>query len=359
MTYLLLHPKDLEGLVSMEAAINAIESAYKEAASFPVISAPRRRIHSPAHVRFNTFPGGIHSLGVIGLASHAEVVEQQGAVQHFGTREHQICVLHDSLTSRLKAIVIGAISEKTLGYSTQTALRTGATSGVGFRHLSREDSRVVGLFGAGDQAVTQLLALKCVRPIEKVRVFTRTKDSRVQFARTYGEKFGLQIEPVDEPENAVDGADVVICATNTNVPVLKGEWLQQGQHVTSIVGSNFALVQAGWLKSPRREVDDDVVRRADIIAVNSREAVLQDRQGDLFEPLEKGIIQLAHIHEIGEIACGQARGRTDQMQITLHKNNAGMGVADIAVAMCAYEAAIKSGRGKLIDLEAVQSKENE
>jgi ornithine cyclodeaminase/alanine dehydrogenase-like protein (mu-crystallin family) len=353
MSYLLLHPQDLDGLVTMADAIDAIERAYAGAAEFPIINAPRRRIHSPASVRFNTFPGGIHDLGVIGLASHAEVVTQDGPIQHFGNREHQICLLHDSNDSHLLAIIIGAINENELGYTTQTALRTGATSGVGFRHLARRDAKVVALFGAGNQAVTQLLALKSVRGIEKVRLHTRTRDSRLRFAQTYGPKFGLEIIPVDDPREAVRGADVVVCATNTNVPVLKGEWLEPGQHVTSIVGSNIQLVRAGWLDRPRREVDDRVVERADAIAVNSREAVVQDEQGDLFEPIGRGIIAFDDLAELGEIVLGRRPGRTADDQITLHKNNAGMGIADLAIATCAYRRAIAAGRGTMMDLPPV------
>lgn len=353
MTYLLLHPEELNGLISMADAVDAIDKAYAGAAEFPIISAPRRRIHSPASVRFNTFPGGIHELGIIGLASHAEVVTQNGPTQDFGNREHQICVLHDSHDARLLAILIGAISEKDLGYTTQTALRTGATSGVGFRHLARKNAKVVGLFGAGNQAVTQLLALKAERPIETVKLSTRTRDSRLRFAQTYGPKFGLEIIPVDDPRDAVRGADVVVCATNTNVPVLKGDWLEPGQHVSSIVGSNIALVRAGWLGRPRREVDDRVVERASVIAVNSREAVVQDEQGDLFEPIQKGLIKLDDLAELGEISIGKRPGRTSDDQITLHKNNAGMGVADLAIASCAYQRALATGRGTKMELPPV------
>lgn len=222
-SYLLLHPQDLDGLVGMEDAIDAIEQAFAGAAEFPVISAPRRRIHSPASVRFNSFPGGIHGLGIIGLASHAEVVVQDGPIQNFGNREHQIRLLHDSKDARLRAILIGAINEKNLGYTTQTALRTGATSGVGYRQLVRKNARTACLFGAGNQAVTQLLALKSERPIETVKLVTRTRESRLKFAQEYGPKLGLEIVPVEDPRDAVRGADVVICATNTNVPVLMGE----------------------------------------------------------------------------------------------------------------------------------------
>lgn len=353
MSYLLLHPEDLEGLVGMGDAIEVVEQSFGEASAHPVMVAPRRRIHSPDSVRFNTFPGGIAALGVIGVVEHAERVIQEGAVQHFADREHQIALLHSSRDSQLLTIVIGAISERTLGYSTQTALRTGATSGVGFKHMARENSRVCALFGAGDQAVTQLLALKSVRAIEEVRVCTRTPESRERFAATYGPRFNLDIRPVDDGEAAVRGADVVIAATNTNEPVVHGAWLEPGQHVTSIVGSNIQLVRAGWLDRPRRELDDEVIRRADQIAVNSREQIVQDEQGDLFEPMEAGIIKLDDLAELGEVVNGTRTGRRSEDEVTLHKNNAGMGFADIAVALCAYERAKAEGRGRWIELSAV------
>lgn len=344
--YLLLHPEDLEGLVGMADAIDAIEKAYAEAAAWPMVNAPRRRIHSPDSVRFSCFPGAVPALGVIGIVEHTERVVQEGPIQRTVDREHQICVLHDASDSRLLALLVGSIPERVVGYTARTALRTGATSGVGFKHLARADSAVCGLLGAGAQAVTQLQALLAVRPIERVNVHTRTPESRERFAATYGPLFGVEIVPVDEAQDAVAGADVVIAATNTNVPVVFGEWLEPGQHVTSIVGSNIALVRAGWLDAPRREVDDAAVLRSDRIAVNSREQVVQDQQGDLFGLVSDGRIALDDIAEIGEIANGDRPGRTSDDQITLHKNNAGTGAADIAIAVVAYREAKAQGRGQ-------------
>ncbi|MDX1484603.1 MAG: ornithine cyclodeaminase family protein [Alphaproteobacteria bacterium] len=351
--YLLLHPEDLDGLVGMEEAVDAVEKAYGEAATWPVVNAPRRRIHSPDGVRFSCFPGGVPELGVIGVVEHAERVVQEGPIQHTVDLEHQICVLHDSQDSKLLAVLVGSIPERLVGYTARTALRTGATSGVGFRHLARQDAATCGLIGAGNQAVTQLLALKAVRPIERVRVHTRSPEHREQFAATYGPLFGLEIVPVDTPEAAVAGADVVICATNTNQPVLFGEWLEPGQHVTSIVGSNIALVKAGWLDEPRRELDDAAVMKADRIAVNSREQVIQDEQGDLFGLISSGALELEDIAELGELANGTRPGRSADDEITLHKNNAGTGAADIAIAMAAYRAAKHKGQGRWIELAPI------
>jgi ornithine cyclodeaminase/alanine dehydrogenase-like protein (mu-crystallin family) len=89
-----------------------------------------------------------------------------------------------------------------------------------------------------------------------------------------------------------EGVDVIACATNTNSVLFDGDWLDPGQHVTGIIGSNVALVKAGFLRSRRREIDDKTAVRADVIVTNLRESVLSEEQGDLFEPLEKKLIQL-------------------------------------------------------------------
>ena len=303
----------------------------------------------------STFPGGVPSLGLMGVVEHTERVIHDAAVQKSVDREHQICILHDAHVSKLLAIVIGSIPEKLIGpgVGARTTLRTGATSGVGFKHLARTNSEVCGLIGAGAQAVTQLLALKTVRPIKKVRVHTRSPESRHAFAEKYGRLFGLEIIPVDTAEEAVLGADVIIAATNTNVPVVFGKWLEPGQHVTSIVGSNIALVRAGWLKEPRRELDDDVILKAECVVANSREQLTQDQPGDIYPLIESNNIALADIAELGEVASGTKPGRTSEAQITVHKNTAGTGAADIAIAGVAYKRAVEAGRGRWIEYRLI------
>lgn len=351
--YLLLQPEDLENLVDMAGAIDAIEQACGDASTWPIVNAPRRRIHSPDGVRFSCFPGGVPSRGVIGIVEHTERIVQDGPIQRSLDREHQICVLHDSRDASLIAMLVGSIPERVVGYTARTALRTGAISGVGFRHLARENATTCGLIGAGGQAVTQLLALKSVRRIKTVRVHTRTQENREAFAKKYGPLFELEIIPVASAQEAVRGADVIIAATNTNVPVVFGEWLEPGQHLTSIVGSNIELVRGGWLKEPRREIDDAAVLRAACVAVNSREQVIQDEQGDLYGLIESGRIRAEDIAEIGDLVAGLRPGRASDDQITLHKNNAGTGAADIAIAHCAYECARKEGRGQMIAVPPV------
>jgi ornithine cyclodeaminase/alanine dehydrogenase-like protein (mu-crystallin family) len=315
-----------------------------------VINAPRRRVHSPDGVRVSSFPGGVHGLGVIGSQVRAELVRQSEGNQTYPYRGAPVHVLNDSHTGRLLAILIGEIDEATLGPTSLMALRTAATSGVGFRHLVREDATTCGLFGSGGQAANQLLALKSARPIRHVKVYSRDPDNRRRFAESYGPKFGLEVVPVDSPREAVRGVDAVVCATNTNVALFDGDWLEAGQHVTGIIGSNIQLVKGGFLKSRRREIDDRTAARANVIVANLRESVIMEEQGDLFEPIEKGLIAVEDIRELGEVAAGLRPGRTRADEITYHKNNNGTGVSEMALAMLAYRRARAAGRGIEIEI---------
>jgi ornithine cyclodeaminase len=156
--------------------------------------------------------------------------------------------------------------------------------------------------------------------------------------------------PVGTPREAIAGADVVICATNSNVPVFDGDWLEPGQHIVTVVGSNNALVKGGWLTEGRRENDDETVRRAHFIVTNWRESIETERQAGIFDPIEKGIIGWDKVRELGEILDGSFPGRTSDEQITLHANNNGTGAADLAIAQWVYEQCRKMGRGTPIEL---------
>ncbi len=351
MGFLLLRPQDLKGLVTMAEAIDVVELAHKKAREYPLMNSPRRRVHSPSGVRISAFAGGVHDLGVLAINEHAEVVRHTEAVQHYPYREHPVYILHSSTDARLLAVIIGEIDEKTIGYTSAMALRTAATSGVGFRLLARQDVKTVGLYGTGGMALNHLLALKTVRPVRSVKVFSRDPAHRREFEEKASRKLEINITAVTDPREVMRDVDVVIVATNSNSPVFKGEWIEPGQHITGIIGSNISLVKGGWLKQRRREMDDKAIERADVIMVNMREAIVQDEQGDLFEPIEKGLIHWEQIHEMGEVLIGKRPGRTSDEQVTLHKNNVGLSIADAGIAMRAYELAKSQGRGMNIEVD--------
>lgn len=183
-----------------------------------------------------------------------------------------------------------------------------------------------------------------------MKVYSRSAENRHAFADTFGPKFGIDIAPVDSPETLLDDVDVVLCATNTNVELFDGDRLQPGQHVTGIIGSNKQLVQGGFLHKPRREIDDNTARRADVIVTNLKESMVSEEQGDLFGPIQAGLIGIDDVFELGDLATGRHPGRSSADQITYHKNNNGTGSSEMAIAMTAYRLARDAGRGTEIDL---------
>jgi hypothetical protein len=189
--------------------------------------------------------------------------------------------------------MIGEIAERRVGVSSLMALRTAATSGVGFRHLVRKNAKVAGVYGSGGRALHKILALQNERKIETYKIFSRSADHRQRFCRGMAGLVDAEFLPMDTPQKVMRGADVVVCATNSNVPVFEGAGIEPRQHIVTVVGSNSALVQGGWLKEGRRENDDETARRADFIVTNWRETVEQERQAGLFGPLERGVINSA------------------------------------------------------------------
>jgi ornithine cyclodeaminase len=143
---------------------------------------------------------------------------------------------------------------------------------------------------------------------------------------------GLNIVPVNEPKEAIERADIVLAATNTNVPVFDGAWLRDGTHVTSIVGSNVGMVQAGVIAQKRRELDDETLTRAAVIGIASRSLAEQDEQGDVFEQVRSGLISWDKVVDLREIVGGQRAGRQNVKDITVFKNNGGQGIAELTIA---------------------------
>jgi ornithine cyclodeaminase/alanine dehydrogenase-like protein (mu-crystallin family) len=149
----------------------------------------------------------------------------------------------------------------------------------------------------------------------------------------------------------VRGVDIILTATNSSVPVFDGNWLRPGQHVTTIVGSNVGLVKGGFTAAKRREIDDATLARSDVHGIVSIQQAIQDEQADIYDPVERGVIRWEQLIEIGEILAGKKEGRTKADQITFYKNNAGQGVADVALGAAVLEKIKAKSSGQVLRLE--------
>ncbi len=191
-----------------------------------------------------------------------------------------------------------------------TEMRTAAASAVATQHLARAEARVLAILGSGVQARSHLEALRLVRPFSEVRVWSPRN------ARSFAEHHG--VTATASPEEAVRGADVVVVAVNSQVPVLIGRWLSPGTHVNAI-----GATRPGW-----RELDDEVLARARLY-VDSRDAATKE-SGDVIAAREV-------VAEIGAVVAGVDPGRGSAAEITLFKS-VGVAVEDVAAAALVYEA---------------------
>ena len=209
-------------------------------------------------------------------------------------------------------------------------LRTGATTGVAVKHLSRSDAATVGIIGTGYQ---ELEAVCQVRNVQKIRAFSRTREGRESFAETMTDSLGISVEPVNSGEAAVAGSDIVICIAAAQEPVLRGEWLSPG---ATVIG-------AGPTTWRVREVDDATFARADKIFVDSAEQAPVEA-GEMASAVDRGILQWSRLQELRQVVAGVVTGRDNPEQI-IYAKLMGTGVADVAAAKLAHDRAKSKSLG--------------
>lgn len=340
---LLLKAEELKGLVTIEEAITAVESGFRDQARYPRFSLPRQRM-TAGDRRINIHSGGVVDLAVAGTFIHYERHRFTKEDQTYAAAGKRVYLAYDSESAALLAVIVGSIPLYDFD-DNDIATETAITSAVGTKQLARTDCRVLGLYGTGRQARRHLKVMCTLRPIRKVKVFSRKSENRSAFCALMQPHVDAELVPVAEPHEVARGSDLIVCATGSNVPVLHGEWLEPGQHVTSIVASNKEIVQEGLLDRPRRELDDEVFKRADVIVATLRQQAIYDEQGDFVEPIGNGIIRWEDVTDLSALLAGDAPGRTSEKQITLFKQNSDQGIGFMALARRAHDKARAAGIG--------------
>ena len=223
---------------------------------------------------------------------------------------HAVVMVSDAVTGAPLAIMDGEHI---------TALRTGAGSGLATDLLALPEASVVGIFGAGVQARTQLEAVCAVRPIETVYIFGRSMDTAQAIAREASERFGIHAAVAEDP-GLLKECEIICTATTSLTPVFAPEHVRPGCHINGI----------GSYRPDMAEIHPDTVAQAKVV-VDQREACLSEA-GDLLLPIEAGRFTSDHIYaELGEIANGTMEGRTSPTEITFFKS-VGNAVQDLVVA---------------------------
>ena len=227
--------------------------------------------------------------------------------------------------------------------SSVTAIRTAAVSGVATRVLAREDASELTSLGAGVLVMPHLEAVCCVRPIRRVRVWSRSAARAHEFAKRARSAHDIEVFVCETARDAVADAHVVCTITASRTPILEGKWLARGTHVNA-VGASIPTA---------RELDTEAVRMARMF-VDRRESALSEA-GDFLVPRSEGAITDEHIlGELGELLAGKMTGRLNGDQITLFKS-LGLAVEDVAAVRHIYEKARATGAGTSIALGGLRT----
>lgn len=357
---LLLGPDDMKGLITMKEAVDAMEQGLRDWAENPELAALRRRVHAPSGARVTVHQGAPASAGVTGILTHCEqVVIHPSGIQTYAVRGRPVRVIYSANNSELLAITIGEVRVKELPEANNVVnVQTACATAVGVKWLARKNSRRIGVLGSRGQARCQLLACKAVLPtLEEARVYSPTSENRTRFAEEMTELLDMEVQAVGSARQAIQGADVLISVTNSNVPTFDGNWLEPGVHLCSIVSSNIGLLHGGFVRQKRREVDDTTLRRAEIIVCNSKDQERLDEPGVLWDPIQQGVITWEKVWDLGELLSGKVPGRTDDQQISFFKNNAFWGVGDQVIGALLYRRALERGIGTRLPIDPAEYRE--
>jgi ornithine cyclodeaminase len=201
-----------------------------------------------------------------------------------------------------------------------TEARTGAVSAVSVKLLARPDASVLGVVGSGVQARSHIEAIRHVRTLSDVRVWSPDAARREAFAKEMGESTGLPVHAVADARTAVRGADLVVLATASPRPVIDDGDVAEGTHIAAV----------GACRPDQREMSGALIARARVY-VDSRAGAMKEA-GDILLPIADGTIGAEHIAgELGEVAAGRVPGRRSPRDVTIFKS-LGMAVEDVAAA---------------------------
>jgi alanine dehydrogenase len=349
----------IQQVLDMPTCLRAMEDAYRELNEGRAGYRPRIDFYvpeEPHYYRWGTMEGASRKLGVFAIRMKSDMLaweEQDGfnVEDKYCMQRGTYCGLIFLLSTR-NAEPLALMNDGYLQH-----MRVGACAGLGTKYLSRKNSKVLAMIGSGGMARTYAMAIKHVRPIETMRVFSPTKKNREAYAAEMTEKLDIEVVPVDSPEKALKGADIVSLTTDSLVPVVKAEWLEPGMHINNVRNN---------------EAGADVLQRADVRARLGTSTLFADRTASgvatgsdgMFAYIagsneEKKKIPVAphqdidnpNIGTVPDIMAGRWLGRANDQQITFLNNQGTQGLQFAAVGGTAYNLAKARGLGHPLPLE--------
>jgi len=341
---LILSNDDVEKLLTMPECIDVLEDAYVELAEGRGVTRTRSDCITPtsrpdAVYGLKSMDGVIPKLGIGAIRINSDIVT-------FPKKGNN--VVREKVPAAPNGRYVGLV----LLFSTENGeplailpdgvmqrMRVGAANGLGVKYLARKDAARVAILGSGWQAGAQLMAVCAVRKIESIRCFSPTQPNREAFAKQMTSLLGVEVTPVGQPEEAINGADIVMCASNSLDNIFFERWIEPGVHLSSI---------------KRPEIEMKALKRADRIVLHSndekpihvmtRDLALAEKAKDRgWAAVDE--LDFEAYPTLPDLIVGRAEGRKSAQEVTCFMNNIGLGYQFAAAGAVVYRKAKESGAG--------------
>jgi ornithine cyclodeaminase/alanine dehydrogenase-like protein (mu-crystallin family) len=341
---LILSNDDVEKLLTMRECIEVMQEAYVELAEGRGISRTRSDCFTPttradALYSLKSMDGVAPKLGVGAVRINSDIItwpkrgnnmRREKVPAAPNSRYVGLVLLFSVENGEPLAILPDGVMQR---------MRVGAANGLGIKYLARDDAATVGILGSGWQAGAQLMAACAVRNIASIRCFSPNAQNCEAFATAMRTLLGVEVSPVGQPEEAVRGADIVMCATNSIDHIFFERWIEPGMHVSSI---------------KRPEIEVKAVKRADRVFIhwNDPKPIHVAAQGVVIEEKVGGRgwqtaeeIDFEKLPTLPDLVVGRIAGRKSDDDVTCFINNIGLGYQFAAAGSVVYRKAKESGLG--------------
>ena len=355
---LLINNEDVARVLTMRDTIDSLERSYRDLATQEAVCRPRIDMRIPTSDPNKTYQWGSmeggSTRGYFAVRIKSDVVyerEEGGRVtqEKYCTRPGLYCglvFLTDVETGEPLAIVNDGVLQH---------MRVGADGAIGAKYMAKRDARVLGMLGSGGMARSHVESILCVRPIERLNVFSPTRANRERFAAEMRERHGVDARACERPEEIYRGADIVAAVTDSAVPVLDGRLLEPGTHVINVGGGGRpdeatveridAYLRFGNAPAPSGlpQVDDEY------LAWSARPAAMAATRKN--RARGHGAIRPERMVMLAELLDGRRAGRASDAQVTYSERGNLQGAQFYAIAGHIYEQARSRGLGRELPTE--------
>lgn len=334
---LLLDNDVTQQTLEMPDALNALENAFRQIADDEAAFRQLSNIWFPTQPNGDTFRYGDQLSAMldpprvaIRLKSDIRRIEE-GREIRFNVEpglNMRFVLLFDASDGELLALLNDRDLQRT---------RVGGTAGLAGKYLARPGATTVGMIGAGAMARAYARAFASVRDISRITVYSPTSSSREGYAKEMSEELNIDVVAVDNPQAAVEGADIVSTCTNAEQPVIEGEWLEPGQFVAN---------------TRAKEIGDDARDRFDKVVIGANEPYTQYTVGDVERSMSENRLTRTDYPELAEIVAANDPRPADDAIVFFE--NRSVSIQFVALCNLIHERAVEEGLGTTLPLEWFQ-----